>query len=978
MVQFLEREPTALEIVSGKLGQGISSGLAQLVSQRSAREKARSDVLNTLPKRLKAYSPETLADFQAHPENYRKMELLSQALVDRGLSADEAPSVALQLFKQHEQNQKVAAEQKKQVAEVKKLGTVKALNQGMQQSFLGKSFAPLVNMVTTGKATPSDIQEAIDSNPTAWEGFAKQVGANIVDLPFMIPLIKNYGPSGGFALWSAISSAWDKITEGAKEGIIDLPGYTPGSSIFKGGEIFTKEGLKKNFGNLYNPKMAEKGKEVIKNTGIGATVGAALKAVHQAVPGLDEAFKKIPGLEKNFRAWGLAKTVAQAGEVAAVSALPSLLQGQMPTSQDFQHGLALVSAFSLPETIPALQSKLVSARNRYAGIKPEVPSAQPQGPVTHEKAKAVPDIFGPEALSGQATPSAEPPQGPSPASQGRANLFDKALGSLNKSEQEAVAKAKSPEAVNKIIDHAAKRLREAEVKPEKEAGKAGEVAKRTPAPEFRQPTEERRTASPKEKERLKGLERVVESPLEKYYEREREVKHREETVKKMELQETELKARENRIKEDLLIERNKYDKIVRDMEQANGHDTKARIDSLRRRQLEKLQRMNEELNDINRIRKYGRPAPKPAELEESIQKSFKEIQESIKNPPTDAKELAKIARRIEAAQKDLALHEKLSKRGELPKVSYEDTYVKVEKAYADAYKDMISKLKDMIQNETNDAKLSELKQFKDVLEKRLKHNQVKTANQLDRIRAKHMLRGAKGAFNKNLLKAARTDIEEFKKDFFRQQKLEKPMPSTEVALKKISELGKRFAEHPTAENAAKVEEATGVKSEDMKVIKEEANSALEKSVEAAKDPTPAKEAAADKSWKDLLKKYKDLSRKYKKVNPAIRIPLNALIGGTLSFLWDNIFTKDVQEDLGGKPSVSILAAILPAGIVGRGVGLALGGSVKNKLNNLYEKKLASDIRKLPTSEERIRRLQEIKKKYGPAKAKRIHKFAYSP
>jgi len=905
-----ERQKPALDFLNEKK-KGI-------FKEREVMAKQKANLLPSLNNAIKALD----LGKSFSTDDRDKILQLSEKFIDQGLSANDASLAATRTFlakqEQDAQQQEIIDEKKKEEESFGK--AAKKVGGSLLEAFNRDSlFAQLMGR----QRTPEEIAKELEKNPGFGQQVAASIGSTVPDLIPIIGLTPALGGPGAFAVVTAMKTAAQQIGEAAKAGEIDLPGVTPGTNLFFQGNPFKKGGSIDKNSNIYNEKMAKRGEKLLKDSASALIMGKVL----ETIPGLKQAIAKTPIIGKYLNNYASEQAVLLGAEVTALSAIPAIVEGRLPTSHDFAHGLATVVAFK-------------------AGGK----------------------------LSEVARSSIESARSKNPA---EVKIFDEAFSKLTPEEAKSVAEAESPEQVSKVVESAMDRLKLRNVEVVVDSGKSGKVAQKTEVPEVTG----KGKLQPKEKETSKALEKIAKSPseyVEKYTEKQRKPEEGQERKtpagQASEMARVErLQVKEKQVLEDFKTAKEEVDRIHKAIKEAKP-ENKVKLETNALYAQREAAKLRESLRDIKHEMKWGRPRPTPEALELQISESFKGMQEDIKNPvEKDAKQIAKIEKQIETLKKDLEIAQDLTERGELPKVDYEDTYVRVEKQYADAYKDMIEKVSNEIEDlkgskEPNEVKqLKDLNEFRDRLKSRLKHNEAKTTIQKDKIRGKNLLKGAKGAFNKQLLKQMRQDVAELQREYFEHRKLlgNEEIKTSKAAKNAIDKLVNEYVKDPSDANAQKVSKESGVPKAEVVKAKESLSDVIKKNAEAAKDPTPDKIKEAKKSELKAKQIIDKIFSKYSNNKGKIFVGgiISSLIGGII----DESFDKDQAKTL--KVPLKILSGLGKFTSYSTfGLGKALQDFMKSSFDDsrLEEFKKSSPLK-------RNQLMKEWRKKYGETRANRIYK-----
>ena len=450
----------------------------------------------------------------------------------------------------------------------------------------------------------------------------------------------------------------------------------------------------------------------------------------------------------------------------------------------------------------------------------------------------------------------------------------------------------------------------------------------------------------KELEKVRGekAEKLVQSPLEEYYAPKKEVKSRPETVEKEKARIAPLEA---------LIKQNERRLLNRQYEILSAQGRlreaaatltdidKSRINSIiNTAKIEHQKALNEIAGAKFEI-KYGHPPKTTAEIKEQIAKSFEEIREGIKNPT--AEKVEKLRKSLETNKEALEKAEKLVARGELPGAPVFDEYIKIKQEYVKAYGELIDELKEFVKQKKGvrayQARVNNAEELIKVMEATREHAKASIINQIDKRKAIKTLEGPSGALWKNLLKDVRTDVDAFKKDWIKANKISS---AQEV---KTAEAAKRSINTPQ---------------EEAKILKG--------SEETVKEPL--KEAA------EKVKKGTATEEDVQKVATSLDkwlLRLSKVQGGFTRGAVIGAVQGLVEEFLDVKAPAGLIAALWPGNSASR--GSAYGGSViaHKVVNSIFTKTEAAKLRKLKNTPAFNERRRELEKRYSAERVNKILK-----
>lgn len=489
--------------------------------------------------------------------------------------------------------------------------------------------------------------------------------------------------------------------------------------------------------------------------------------------------------------------------------------------------------------------------------------------------------------------------------------------------------------------------------------------------------------------------KLPESPLEKYYAPKKEVISRPETIAKEEARVAPLKAK---IKQDERRLRNlQYEVLSNEsylrQAKASGEPANAleRLES--NIQLSKINHQKT-LNEIRNTQfeiKYKKSPATTKEINEQIEKSFKELREGIENP--SAKKLDQIRKRVDIDKEAIETAEKLVKRGEIPGPEVFDEYIKIHKEYNKAYGDLIKELREFAKENRKVAgmadKVKNAENLENLVRRMKEGGEAAVVNQVDKRRAMKALEKPSGAFYRNMLRDLRKDVEAFEKSAFRMKNI-----ISEPAEKAASEVAKKAISRPST---------TTTESAQLRNLKEVSRDASK----ATRNPTKenvsklAKEAGTDvKATENFINGIKEEANRLKPKLEKGTIPekeisalTNKLINGAKMLkgpLVEGVILGAAQSAIEEMTGKNVPLSLINLGNrVGRGGKGRIGRSflysgsayiasqvhklIKSGLESFY----ASQIKEKRNSPEFQKYRNELEEKYSKARANRIVKKAIS-
>jgi len=472
-------------------------------------------------------------------------------------------------------------------------------------------------------------------------------------------------------------------------------------------------------------------------------------------------------------------------------------------------------------------------------------------------------------------------------------------------------------------------------------------------------------------------ERLPESPLD-YYEGIRTEKSRTESAKR-----DTTKAREAEVRERLApdekakyneykAEKDKLTDLQRGRKKATSQKEIDRIGVLEERQAAKLDKISNDLKDIQYEMKYAQKRPTEEHVNSLIEKQVKAIEDYVANPTEEI--TAKLKKDLADEEVFLDRAEKIMERGELPGEVRPDSFIKMKKKYQDGYKAAVRKNKELIKDlkgskaKSDIDKLAELKKQNKIFENRIQNLENRITVQKDNIKAMRALDKPSGSFYKQQLKSTRKDLDQFQRDFFKQKRIKSPTEmkvskqmSKETAkyekAKPEIEKGKKLIEEPTKENIREAAKEADMTESEFSGALKEMRKGTEKVASKMKDPNVTPTYIQGLINK-LIKKTKD---NYKKLS--------------LGFVAGSIIEVFNQE-FGFKLDNAYVRGIVALGSARWNPGVTVG---KEAVNWIYDHAQAAHLRTLkgkPVA--RNKYLKQMESRNGKTKMNRVRKLAEEP
>jgi len=469
------------------------------------------------------------------------------------------------------------------------------------------------------------------------------------------------------------------------------------------------------------------------------------------------------------------------------------------------------------------------------------------------------------------------------------------------------------------------------------------------------------------------------SPLSEYFEPEKTVEHRPETLESQKRITEELTPKVEKLEKSISLKRDEIRKLQASRKSHSGNNLD-RIDSVIYGENKILDKKLNELEDLKYELRHFRKRPTEAEIDSAIKKSGESFLQEARNPTADG--LKKAQRQLDLDKQYIEKAQKILNRGELPGEIRPDTHIKMKQKYLEGYNSLINTIKEEVKSlkMAKDAdslrRLSENREAINHLENRSKRLKSDIVNQTDKIKTMRGLEGPSGAFYKHQLKDLRKDVAQFQNDFFKhvkersiKQQITSKTGETSIKesgkeFEKAIKLGEDFGKNPTKENIQKIADETGIKPEQIKKETGELKDILKERAERLK-AGKGTEQDIQKTGKGINKAYHSLEGRTKAVAKGIA---KSFAIGVLKGIVENEFGEKIPSKyitLGytilGKPGTSRYA--------GRFIGIGSGTSVVDWIYNKIESSKLKELRKTPN--EYTQYIQSLKKRYG---AKRVSKI----
>lgn len=468
-------------------------------------------------------------------------------------------------------------------------------------------------------------------------------------------------------------------------------------------------------------------------------------------------------------------------------------------------------------------------------------------------------------------------------------------------------------------------------------------------------------------------ERLPESPLEEYYgirEREalKESRKRPETRLREEAIREELAPVERQLFRDLREAKDELTSIKRERLRAPESE-RFRFDEIETIQFQRLKEINDNLKDVQYQMKYGRARPTEAQINAQVEKHIGDVTESFKNPTPES--IAKAEKVVEDDRRILESAKKILDRGELPGEINPDTFIKMQQKYLKGYQEAIAQQQRIIDGLTSTSKKTniqkaQLKEAQDLMKlykDRASVLEAKIINQTDNIKAMRALEKPSGAFYKNQLKNTRKDLEIFNHDFFKRKRVVSPgeefktksLGKKVFSEKKAQELGQKIVNEDPKLTAKELAKQVGIPEKQAEKLVSEIKSTTSDVSKKVKDGTL--NPADEKKFIDILKKIS----KTKTGKTAIAAASGYAYGVAHAL---------IEHISGEKPDSGLMSLLksflrIPGKITG---GYSAG---RNFFDSLQARELKE---KLKDPSEAQKYIENMKKKYGSAKVKRVMKI----
>lgn len=327
--------------------------------------------------------------------------------------------------------------------------------------------------------------------------------------------------------------------------------------------------------------------------------------------------------------------------------------------------------------------------------------------------------------------------------------------------------------------------------------------------------------------REKTVERLKERPLEEYYKPEKEVKHKPETVVKQQEVRQRVEPLLNAKNKELSQAQSDLSKL-KESRKSIPEESKGRIEAgIKHAEDVQIPRLHQQIEELKYELREFKKQPSLEEIQDSVTKSGKTFIEEAKNPTPEGQK--KIEAQIEKDKQYIERAAKLAEKGKLEGEIKPDTFIKMKQAYLDGYNGLIHELRDELRSLKGARDQEGLKAIADRrqavrhLEQRTARLKADIQNQTDKLKVRGHLEKPSGAFYKQQLKTARSDVEAFQKDFIKEHKhrIEPGERKADlVARKELAKTIQQAQQKPTLENINKVAHEAGVPKEQIKKLEE--------------------------------------------------------------------------------------------------------------------------------------------------------------
>lgn len=494
------------------------------------------------------------------------------------------------------------------------------------------------------------------------------------------------------------------------------------------------------------------------------------------IPGATELLKKYPGFKAIIENNASKQLMNMATETGVLGTVNPMLDMRMPTFEDYADAFMTVSAIRLTQ-LPGKLGQRIQEDALRSGFSPKEFVDKVIEKMTAEK-------VSPE--------------------------------DVNANKGEAVQK------FNRIVKDITK---EGQSTQTQQVAKVGKEAPKAPIG-----TEQ---LEQKEKIEKKIVQKSAKSPVEEILKPEKTVQHRPETIAKEEARVADVQAKIDPVRKQLLDVSKEITDLEMQSRKLEKNDTagkdkvQEKIDRAKYYQAE----LTDQIKGLEFEKEYNQKPKNKAELQKDALESIETLRDNIKNkveidPEKAAKDLETSRIRIEKSNEIL-------KRGDLLSPEEIDYHTRLKKVYADTYKEIIKQNNDLIDElsakKSAKAKqqVKELEQLNKILEQRLKRAEADIVIQRNKKAIERLAKGAKGAFYRKELGKLRQDVDVLQKSLFKQHRIKsgqelKTGKATKETLKEVSPK-ERIArsiqdlkDNPSEKTAKEAAEAQGMKYEDIK------------------------------------------------------------------------------------------------------------------------------------------------------------------
>lgn len=462
----------------------------------------------------------------------------------------------------------------------------------------------------------------------------------------------------------------------------------------------------------------------------------------------------------------------------------------------------------------------------------------------------------------------------------------------------------------------------------------------------------------KEIEKIRGekAEKLVQSPLEKYYAPVKEVAHRPETIAKeaarikpLEVRITQSERSLRNLQYQILNDENYLKEAAHKLDEAQRTRIRALIDHNKMTHQRHLNEIRSAAFEI----KYGKPPMTTAQIKEQIGKSFDEIRAGIKDPSVD--KIKKMEKALEQNKAAVEQAQKLVERGEIPGPAVFDEYIKIKQEYVKAYGDLIEELGNFIKESKGEKALASqvenARKLKQLVQQTREQSKASIVNQIDKRKAMKTLEGASGALWKNLLKDVRTDVDAFQKEWASVRKTLSPqeIKTAQTAKKSIE------TQKTTPKPLGAAEEAKSA------AIKKKADTELKSDIDAFHERLKTGKTTE----KDVVRAGNATSKYLKRLQAVPKGLAKGAVAGVIQSIY--------EEYTGSKIPIGLISVLIPGSAVGR--GSAFGGTlIGHKITNaIFDHIEEEKLRKLRNTEDFHKYRKDLERRYSKARVNRLVK-----